>query len=153
MGDSIEDLITGLAPLFGGDRAKAAKELDSMREAAQKILQEQRSNPKISAPALNMGERRELENLELYSLGKRQDLNLKGLVDLEETGLKDKALDRKLKGLQGKTDMAIQLQQLPAETLLKLQQGQVDMLDRVNRQKNTANMINNILKGAALFAL
>jgi hypothetical protein len=153
MGDSIEDLITGLAPLFGGDRAKAATELDSMREAAQKILQEQRSNPKISAPALNMGERRELENLEIDSLGKRQDLSLKGQVDLEETGLKDKALARKLKGLRGKTDMAIQLQQLPAETLLKLQQGQVDMLDRVNRQKNTANMINNILKGAALFAL
>ena len=100
-----------------------------------------------------MEQRREAEELDLSSLSKRQDINLAGQVALEESGLKDKSLGRKIKGAQARTDMAVQLQQLPAETLLKLQQGQIDMLDRVNRQKNTANMLNNILKGAALFAL
>lgn len=153
MGDSIEDLITGLAPLFGGDRAKAAKELDNMREAYRMQLQEVQSTQKIPAPNLNMEQRREAEELDLSSLSKRQDINLAGQVALEESGLKDKSLGRKIKGSQAKTDMAVQLQQLPAETLLKLQQGQIDMLDRVNRQKNTANMVNNILKGVALLGL
>ena len=153
MGDSIEDLITSLAPLFGGDRAKAAKELDNMREAYRMQLQEVQSTQKIPAPNLNMEQRREAEELDLSSLSKRQDINLAGQVALEKSGLKDKSLGRKIKGAQAKTDMAVQLQQLPAETLLKLQQGQIDMLDRVNRQKNTANLINNIFKGVALLGL
>lgn len=153
MGDSLEDLITGLAPLFGGDRAKAAKELDNMREAYRMQLQEVQSTQKIPAPNLNMEQRQANEDLDIDSLRRRQDLNLAGQVALEESGLKDKSLDREIRGSQAKTDMAVQLQQLPAETLLKLQQGQIDMLDRVNRQKNTANMVNNILKGVALLGL
>ena len=153
MGDSIEDLITGLAPLFGGDRAKAAQELDNMRDAYRRNLQEVQSTQEIPAPNLNMEQRQANEDLDINSLSRRQDLNLAGQVALEESGLKDKSLGRKIKGAQAKTDMAIQLQQLPAETLLKLQQGQIDMLDRVNRQRNTANMLNNIFKGVALLGL
>tara|TARA_Y100000592_G_C5456926_1_gene311863 strand:- start:44 stop:505 length:462 start_codon:yes stop_codon:yes gene_type:complete len=153
MGDSIEDLITGLAPLFGGDRAKAAKELDNMREAYRKQLQEVQSTQTVPAPALNIDERTQLEDLNINTQGRLDDLNLKKEVDFEESGIPRARFDRKLEGMRTKGDIAVQLQQLPAETLLKLQQGQIDMLDRVNRQKNTANMVNNILKGVALLGL
>ena len=153
MGDSIEDLITGLAPLFGGDRAKAAKELDNMREAYRKNLQEVQSTQNIPAPTLNIDQRTQLEDLNVNTQGRLDELSLKKEKAFEDSGIPKARFDRKLSGLQKKGDIAVQLQQLPAETLLKLQQGQIDMLDRVNRQKNTANMVNNIFKGIALLGL
>jgi hypothetical protein len=153
MGDSIEDLITGLAPLFGGDRAKAARELDNMRDAYRMNLQEVQSTQTVPAPTLNIDERTQLEDLNINTQGRLDDLNLKKEKDFEASGIPRTRFDRRLEGLQKKGDIAVQLQQLPAETLLKLQQGQIDMLDRVNRQKNTANMVNNILKGVALLGL
>jgi hypothetical protein len=149
MGDSIEDLITGLAPLFGGDRAKAARELDAYRMN----LQEVQSTQTVPAPTLNIDERTQLEDLNINTQGRLDDLSLKKETDFEASGIPQARFDRKMTGLQKKGDIAVQLQQLPAETLLKLQQGQIDMLDRVNRQKNTANMVNNILKGVALLGL
>ena len=135
------DLLETLKPLFGGDELKAKEYLKNQLEDYERLRQEDAAlTNKPYQPNLDLDVYRTKSELENETRNQGVDRRVDEATRMGPA--LDAATDRRIRETQG-------AQQLPTDVQMRA----IESRERMFGRQNTTNMINNILRGAALFAL